>query len=278
MRNILLFIVRNHVFFVFLLLQSIAIYLTVRNNAFHSVAIFNASNAVVGGISDVHSSITEFVQLRKVNQKLAEENSQLRELLWQSQYAHTDSFITVIDTVHKEQFSYVPARIVRSTVNRQNNYMTIDKGRNQGLAPEMAVISSDGIVGIVKNVSANYATALPILNRKSSISARLKGAGYFGALRWDGRDPLVVQLHDIPNHVELEIGMEVETSGFSARFPEGLPIGKVISFENPSGENFHSIEVQLNTDPRALRMVYVVNNRMKMEQLELEKLTASDNE
>jgi rod shape-determining protein MreC len=119
---------------------------------------------------------------------------------------------------------------------------------------------------------------LPLLHRKSSISARLKGAGYFGALRWDGRDPLIMQLHDIPNHVELKEGMEVETSGFSAMFPEGLIIGKVVSFKQEAGENFHSIEVKLSTDPRTLHMVYVVNNRMRLEQIQLEEQTIEADE
>lgn len=270
MRNILLFIVRNNVFFIFLLLQSLAIWLTVRNSSFHSASMFSASNAMVGMVYEANSAVTEYLQLKRSNQRLAEENSQLRELLLQSQYASTDSFVTVIDTVYQEQYSYVPARIVRSTVNRQNNYITLDKGTIQGIRSGQAVISSACVVGIVKDVSPNYAVVLPLLHRKSSISSRLKGAGYYGALRWDGRDPMVLQLHDIPNHVELEMGMEVETSGFSGIFPEGLPIGKVTNFELRQGENFHDIEVTLNTDPRTLRIVYVVGNTMKLEQEQLE--------
>lgn len=278
MRNIVLFILKNHVIFVFFILETVAISLTLSNNSFHSAKLFSASNTVVGGIYNVNSRINEYLQLRKVNQLLAEENSQLRELLWQSQYASTDSFITVVDTVYKEQYTYIPARIVHSTVNRQSNYITIDKGTIQGVRTEMAIISSNGIVGIVKQTSPNYSVVLPLLHRKSSISARLKGAGYFGALRWDGRDPLIMQLHDIPNHVELKEGMEVETSGFSAMFPEGLIIGKVVSFKQEAGENFHSIEVKLSTDPRTLHMVYVVNNRMRLEQIQLEEQTIEADE
>ena len=270
MKNILLFVVRNHVFFIFLLLQTAAITLTFRNSSFHSASMFTASNVVAGMVYEFNSTVTEYLQLKRTNQLLAEENSQLRELLWQSQYASTDSFITVVDTVYQEQFTYVPARIVRSTVNKQNNYITLDKGTIQGIRSGQAVISSNCVVGIVKDVSPNYSVVLPLLHRKSSISARLKGAGYYGALRWDGRDPMVLQLHDIPNHVVLEVGMEVETSGFSGMFPEGRPIGKVTRFELRQGENFHDIEVTLNADPRTLRMVYVVGNRMKLEQEQLE--------
>lgn len=278
MKNILLFAVRNHVFFLFLLLEAIAITLTVRNNSFHRASWFNASNAMVGAVYSVNSNITEYFRLNVVNTRLAEENAMLRAMLRQSQYVAADSCdaIGVNDSIYRQQYSYIPAKVVRFTVNRQTNYMTIDRGRGQGVRPEMAVISPDGIVGIVKDVSEHYATVLPLLNRKSSISARLRGMGYFGALRWDGRDPLLVQLHDIPIHVELHKGLEVETSGLSAMFPEGITIGTVESFGQNTGENFHDITVRLNSDPRTLRTVYVVNNRMREEQLSLEKLSTSN--
>jgi len=278
MKNILLFIARNHVFFIFLTLEVIAISLTMRSNSLHSASWFNASNAIVGKVYSVNSSITEYLRLSTVNRELAEENALLRAMLRQSQYLVGDSCDAVVvnDSIYRQQYTYIPAKAVRSTVNRQTNYMTIDRGRGQGVRPEMAVLSPDGIVGIVKDVSENYATVLPILNRKSSISARLRGLGYFGALRWDGRDPLLLQLHDIPIHVELEEGMVVETSGLSAMFPEGIAIGTVVGFGKNTGENFHEITIRLNTDPRTLRTVYVVNNRMRTEQLQLEKGNGTD--
>ncbi|MCF8259102.1 MAG: rod shape-determining protein MreC, partial [Flavobacteriales bacterium] len=274
----LLFIVRNHVFFLFLMLEAFALTLTVRNNSIHSSSWFNTSNKVVGAVYSVNHRITEYFKLNVVNRQLAEENAMLRGMLRQSQHVVADSCdaIPVIDTIYQQRYTYIPARVVNFTVNRQANYMTIDRGRGQGIHPEMAVISPDGVVGIVKDASEHYATVLPLLNRKSSISARLRGPGYFGALRWDGRDPLIVQLHDIPIHVELQMGMIVETSGLSSMFPEGIAIGKVVGFGQNTGENFHNITVELNTDPRTLHKVYVVNNMMGKEQLELEQAIGSD--
>lgn len=279
MRNILLFIVRNHVFFIFLTLEVIALTLTIRNSSFHSSSWFTASNRVVGTVYDLNSNMTEYLRLTSVNRQLSEENAMLRGQLRQSQHAITDSCdaIEVNDTVFMQQYAYIPARVVRQTVNRQNNVMTIDRGAGQGIRPDMAVIGPDGIVGIIKDVSEHYATVLPLLNRTTSISARLQGLGYFGALRWDGRDPLLVQLHDIPIHVPLEKGMVVETSGLSAMFPEGIAIGTIEDFDLETGDNFHAITVKLNTDPRTLRTVYVVNNLMRTEQTILEN-GSTDNE
>lgn len=272
MRNILVFLLKYHVLLTFLLLEGIAMTLTVRNNTLYGTAWFKSSNALVGGIYAFNSNVTEYFRLSIVNRELAEENALLREMLSSSLYTSTDSCdaVPVNDTVYHQRYTYIPASVVRLTVNRQTNHMTIDRGSDQGVRPDMAVISEGGVVGVVRDVSENFATVLPLIHRKSSISVRLRESGYLGALRWAGKDPQLVQLHDIPVHVPLQRGMEVETSGLSAMFPEGLLIGIIEDFEENTGENFHAITVRLNTDPRTLHTVYVVNNRMREEQLELE--------
>lgn len=272
MRNILVFLVKYHVLLSFLLLEGIAMSLTIGGSTLHSTAWFRSSNAFVGGIHAFNSNVTEYFRLSVVNRELAEENALLRGMLRSSQYISADSCdaVMISDTVYYQRYTYIPATVVRLTVTRQTNHMTIDRGSDQGVRPEMAVISAGGVVGVVRDVSKNFATVLPLIHRKSSISARLREPGYLGALRWDGKNPQLLQLHDIPVHVPLQRGMEVETSGLSAMFPEGLTIGTVDDFEENTGENFHSITVRLNTDPRTLHTVYVVNNRMREEQLELE--------
>ena len=134
----------------------------------------------------------------------------------------------------------------------------------------MAVISSSGVVGIVKDVSKNYASVLSVLHQNSSISAKLSESGYIGSLIWNGRDPRVAQLMDIPNHVQIAEGMLIQTSGFSAMFPAGINIGKVKAFDVKDGDNFYSIDVDLLTDMNNVSVVYVVDNLMRMEQVELE--------
>ena len=184
--------------------------------------------------------------------------------------------MAVTDSTHMQHYTYVPVKVINNSTQRRNNYLTINKGILQGVEPEMAVISSNGIVGIVKDVSKDFASVISVLHKNSSISARLSENGYFGSLIWDGRDPRIAQLTDIPHHVTIKEGMTVETSGFSSMFPRGIPVGKVLSSDIASGDNFHTIDVELNTDMNSISMVYVVNNLMRIEQRQLELEIAKD--
>jgi rod shape-determining protein MreC len=276
MKNILLFIYRNHVFFVFLLLELACFWLIVRNNNFHRASMLNSSNQVAGSIYEFNNGITEYFKLKTINDELALENATLRSMLSSSKYTVSTTNYTVRDSVSRQHYTYVPAKVVNNSTDRRSNYLTIDRGLLQGVQPEMAVLSSAGIVGIVKDVSKNFATVISVLHKNSSISAKLANTGYIGSLTWDGRDPQVVQLMDIPNHVELAEGMVVQTSGYSAMFPAGIAIGKVRSFSIKEGDNFYSVEVDLFTDMNAVSVVYVVNNMMGAEQQELELQAQTD--
>lgn len=238
--------------------------------------MLNSSNQLAGRIYELNNGITEYFKLKSINDELALENAALRSMLNESKYSIPTGKFEVRDSITKQHYTYVPAKVVNSSTDRRSNYLTIDRGLLQGVNPEMAVISSTGIVGIVKDVSKNFATVISVLHKNSSISAKLSDTGYIGSLTWDGRDPRVAQLMDIPNHVELAEGMLVQTSGFSSMFPAGIAIGKVRSFSVKDGDNFHSIEVDLLTDMHAVSVVYVVNNMMGSEQLELELQAQTD--
>ncbi|TNF24302.1 MAG: rod shape-determining protein MreC [Bacteroidetes bacterium] len=270
MKNILLFIYRNHVFFLFLLLEAVSVLLIVNNNSFHRGSVLSSSNRLTGQVYELNNRISEYFHLRTVNQDLAMENAVLRSMLNESQYSYGSNTVSVTDSVRWQHYTFLPAKVVNSTTDRRSNYLTINRGLLQGVEPEMAVISSNGIVGIVKDVSKNYASVISVLHKSSSISAKLADEGYIGSLTWNGRDPRMAQLMDIPNHVVMSEGMLVETSGYSAMFPSGIPIGKVHRFHVDEGDNFYSIEVELFTNMRSVEMVYVVNNLMRMEQVQLE--------
>ena len=271
MKNILLFVYRNHVFFIFLLLEVVCFSLIVRNNNFHRGSVLNSSNQLVGNIYDLNNGITEYFKLKSINNELALENAALRSLLNQSKYISASRAYEVKDSVSRQHYTYVPAKVINSSTNRRNNYMTIDRGLLQGVQPEMAVISSNGIVGIVKDVSKNFASVISVLHKQSSISAKISGSEYIGSITWNGADPKVVQLQDIPNHVQITEGMMIQTSGYSAMFPRSVNIGTIRSFDVKPGDNFYSIEIDLLTDMNSVSMVYVVNNLMRSEQIELEK-------
>jgi rod shape-determining protein MreC len=278
MKNILLFVYRNHVFFVFLLLELVSFSLIVNNNTYHRGSMLSSSNQMVGSIYDLNNGITEYFRLKSINDKLSVENAVLRSLLKESKYISSSRVYGVTDSVGRQHYTYVPAKVINNSTDRRSNYLTIDHGILQGVEPEMAVISSNGIVGIVKDVSKNFASVISVLHKNSSISAKVADTEYIGSLVWGGGDPKVAQLKDIPNHVQLAEGMLIQTSGFSSMFPSGISIGTIRSFNVKQGDNFYSIEINLLTDMSSVSMVYVVNNLMRLEQVELEKHVQVDDQ
>ena len=168
--------------------------------------------------------------------------------------------------------------MINNSTNKQNNYITLDKGTQSGLKVGMGVISPNGVVGVIKNVSDHYASVLSLLHTRAKISCKLQKTNYFGSLQWDGRDYKEGILLDIPNHVDISAGDTIVTSGYSSTFPENLVVGTVLSVEKPAGENFYDIRILFNNDFKHLNQVYVVKNNYQLEQdeLELETIQAYD--
>jgi len=169
-------------------------------------------------------------------------------------------------------YEFYPARVINNSVNKQSNYITLDKGSLAGIQADMAVVAPDGIVGVVRNVSAHYSTVIPILNSKLQVSVVLKNSDHFGSLIWDGKTYREAIVNEIPVHIELHKGDTIVTSGYSALFPPGEMVGTIESFEENPGGSFRVLRVALSTDFKNLSRVYVVNNRGKDERLNIEDL------
>jgi len=278
MRNLLRFLGRYHVFILFVALEVCAYLLVVRNRGYHEASYLNSCNAATGWMYGLRAEVIGFLQLRPQNRRLAQENARLREQLQAYRMGDVGGVPAGWDSTRAQQFTYLPAQVVNGTVHRQSNYFTLDRGSLQGVRPDMGVITTNGVIGVVKDVSDNFCTVLTILHKDSRISARLTGTGYFGSLTWDGHDPSVMQLNDIPSHIEVVPGMEVATSGFSAIFPEGIHIGRVISFEQRPGESFFSIQVRLTDDMARAGAVYIIGKNTQAEQRALETQTEGTGE
>ncbi len=270
MRGLLNFLVKYHVLFLFLFIQLVCITLIVRYNSFHRVNFLNSSNTVTGKIFENYIGVVNYFSLRKINDDLARDNTLLRRELQAVKLADID--LTLERRANPDLFNAISAQVINNSVNKQYNYITLNKGTSHGVKPDMGVIGSDGAVGVVINVSKNYSTALSILNSRWSVSSKLEKSNHFGPLRWDGNDPGVVALEEIPYHVHVAVGEKVITSGYSAIFPEGIPVGKVKSVEHREGDTFQKIWVELSTDFRSLTFVDAVENVNKFEQIELEEL------
>jgi rod shape-determining protein MreC len=276
MRNFIQFLVKYHIFFFFLGLQVLCFWLIVRNNSFHQASFINSSNKVAGGLLSYKSNLTAYIELQRVNDELSAENEALRNQLSGSFVNVNDHFVMINDTLRERKFRYKSAQVINSTVRKQLNYLTINKGAKDGIEPEMGVINTQGLVGVVKDVSEHYATVIPVINLSFTASAELERTGYFGLLRWDGKDYRYAQLLDVPGHVDVQTGDTLVTRGSSAIYPNGIPIGVVADLDQKKGSNFHQIKVQLNNDFRKLRYVNVVDNLLKEEQRLIEENTALD--
>ncbi|RKE03546.1 rod shape-determining protein MreC [Marinifilum flexuosum] len=271
MKNLLHFIVRFHFTILFIVFEIFCLLLLVNYNNYQKSEFLNSSNAISGGIYQKVSSVTDYVSLAKTNEELNRENVRLRNLLHSSYKLTTDSSFVFLDTIYKQQYIYRTAKIINNSVNKQLNYITLNKGRIHGIEREMAVVTDNGVVGVVKSVSDNFASVISVLNDRLRISAKLKGNNYHGSLIWDGVDYRKAMLKDIPFHVKIAKGDTIVTSGYSAIFPEGLQLGVVDEVMTSSGSNFQNIKILLSNDFKSLSYVKVVGDLMKEERLKLEE-------
>jgi len=265
MQQIIYFFQKFKYFLFFLFLECIALTLTFNNLNFHKSKFVNSANSVTGIFYSTLSNSMEYLSLKSKNQSLQEENTQLKNDLERNKlFFSTD--ILVLDTVkYHQKYTYTEAKIINNNYSKPHNFLTINKGVNEGIVKEMAVINRKGIIGITENVSNNYTRVQSILNKNSNINARLKGnTAYFGTLKWNSIDYNTVQLHDIPRQAPLKIGDTIETGGKSTIFPEGIPIGTVSKINKRNTAN-SKINVTLFNDMSNLENVYVVKNLHKQE-------------
>jgi rod shape-determining protein MreC len=278
MRNFVRFLVKYHIFLFFLVLQVFCFYLIYSNNRFHQANFINSSNRLVGTLFAWKSNLTEYIELQRVNDELAAENEELLNQIPESFVNVNEHFVMINDTLRERKFRYKSAQIVNSSINKQLNYLTINKGSKDGIIPEMGVIGTEGLVGVVKDVSEHFSTVIPIINQRFTASAELKRTGNFGLLKWSGEDYQYAGLIDVPRHVDVMIGDTVVTRGASAIYPKGVHIGIVDDVSSKDGSNFHDIRVKLAVDYNKLRYVDVIENVLKKEQRELEALTEEDDQ
>ncbi|VAW16295.1 Rod shape-determining protein MreC [hydrothermal vent metagenome] len=246
-------------------------------NNYQKVRFLNSSNRVSGAVYELFNSVSGYFNLANVNEELALENTKLRNELSRHRGIEQKAGLFLPDkSTGGLTYSFTSAKVIHNSVNKQYNYITLDKGAKDGVMPDRGIISKDGVIGILTNVSKTYSAGMSILNRKSNISAKLKRNNYFGSITWDGRDYRYVQLKEVPLHVELHKGDTIVTSGYSSYFPEGVVIGVIHSFEKKGGEYFYSISVELGVDFKSITYVDIINNLKVGEIKELEKLNGNE--
>lgn len=262
----------------FLLFELVCFYLLFRYNHFQQSSFLNSTNALSSSIYNSYSQFTDYLNLKEVNKALAEENERLRARQINSYQKVFGPNYLIHDTLYQQSYLYTKARVINNSVNKQNNFLSLNIGKLNGVEKGMGVLGPAGVVGIVTSSSAHYSTVLSLLHRDAKIGSKLKGSEYFGSLQWDGKDPQEGVLTDIPNHVALSIGDTIVSSGYSAIFPPDIPLAIISEFEKPQGENFYEIKVKFTTDFRNLGYVYVVKNIYKEEIEALENETSKSDD
>lgn len=279
MHNLIEFFIRYKYWFVFLLLEACSLIMLFRSNSYQGSVYFTTANTVTGTYYSVISDLTSFFGLKKVNEGLSSDNTRL---LLQIQELKDEISKLKTDTVETQYYGLghklIDAKVVNATLHRNNNLITINKGSADGVHPEMGVICSRGVVGIVSMTSEHYSIVMPLVNTTSSISCRLSKSQYFGTMKWQRGAINISYVTDVPRHAKIKPGETVETNGYSDIFPAGLPIGQVLNFENSADGMAYHLRVKLFTDFSTLRDVSViadyVNQERKLLEAQADSLTS----
>jgi len=270
MRKLISFLVRYFTVILFLGLQALAFYLIYRSQPYQHSTLYALQAEWSGYILETYDNISNYFKLGQINHNLALENATLRSANKNAYFSIYSQKDTVRDTLYRQQYSYLEAQVVNSSHTKQNNYITLNKGKVHGVKPDMGVLSTNGIIGVVKDVSAHYCTVIPIIHSKSLLSVDFKRNPFFGTLSWDGKNYRMAQLSDIPREAKFTIGDTIVSSQRSLAFPPGIPVGIVEDYkQNPEDLSF-LVSVRLAENFAALDYVYIIDNMMRLERETLE--------
>ncbi|WP_178662520.1 rod shape-determining protein MreC [Prevotella sp.] len=265
MRNLLAFLAKYNHWFVFILLEVISFALLFRYNSFQGSVFFSSANAVAGKIYEYRSDVTTFFSMSQNNKRLTERNLMLeQEVKTLSQYiARNNGDSLVLDKYQKQMlkdFRLIPAKVISSSLDKEDNLITLDKGKTDGIHEDMGVACGMGIVGVVYMASDHYSIVIPVINKNSNISVTIKKRGYFGFLHWKGGPADIAYIDDVPRHAKFALGDYVVTNGYSSIFPPGIMVGKILHVFNSSDGLSYRVQLRLATDFGNLRHVCVIDN------------------
>ena len=245
-------------------------------NGYQGSVWFTSANAVSGKVYEANAAVNQFFSLSKITEQLTQRNvlleQRVQQLSEQLEKATGDTTIAsrpIMAAIAGNRI--IPARVISNTIDKQDNFITLDKGAADGIKPDMGVVGGTGVVGIVYQTSKNYSIVIPVLSSHSRISCKIQGRGYFGYLHWDGKSPRHAFVDDIPRHAHFRLYDNIITSGYSSVFPPGILIGKIIHvYNSPDGLSYRCM-VELSTDFGNLRNVCVIDDKIMRERLEIQR-------
>jgi len=276
MRDLVAFLKKYNYWFVFVILEVVSMLLMFQYNSYHGSVWFSSANYVTGLTYEVDSKFSSFMGQGTANQQLTQRNLMLerevailRAQLIDERMQRDSSYVYDGQMPLLNQYKLIPARVISNSINKADNFITIDKGRYDGVHEDMGVACGNGVVGVVYMASGHYAVVIPVLSTHSNISCAIKERGYFGYLHWNGGASNIAYVDDIPRHAEFEIGDTIVTSGYSSMFPAGILVGKVLKKGDSDDGLSYKLQISLSTDFGNLRDVCVIDDAAVRERLEL---------
>lgn len=276
MKNLIDFLTNNAHWFLLLLLELLGAVLLFKFNSYQGSVYYTTANAISGKIYEIHSSMLAFINQAENNEALTQRNYMLEQELARLQTlldkdgTSKDSTVIAMNDSATSHIRTIPAKVITNEINKSENYITINKGTDDGVRPDMAVTSGLGPVGVVYMSSAHYSIVVPLINTRSSLSVRIRGEKYFGNLRWDGQMINEAEVEDIPRFAKFDPETAwIETSGYSSIFPEGIIVGKVKHVFFSSDGLAYRLNIELTTDFARLRDVLVIDNKHQLERINL---------
>jgi rod shape-determining protein MreC len=275
MRNLINFLLKYNYWFLFILLEVASFVLLFRFNRYQQSAFFTSANMVAGTVYEISGGISSYFHLKSANSDLLDRNivleQQIRNLERALKEHRMDSItINAIREIPQTDYKLFKAGVIKNSINLGDNYITLNKGYNEGIRPEMGVVDGNGIVGIVYETSPSYSLVISVLNSKSNISCKIVGSDYFGYLKWERGDSRYAYLKDLPRHAEFNLGDTVVTSGFSTVFPEGVIVGTVDDMSDSHDGLSYLLKIKLATDFGKISDVRVIARNGQQELKELD--------
>lgn len=271
MQQIFNFIYKNSILLLFLLLLGISLTLTIQSHSYHRSRAVSSANAVSGYVYEQVNNVKEYLSLREQNEQLAKENAELKKLLFNTQDSANMPEVKLPSAIGN--FNVIQSKVINNTYNLPENYITLNSGRKDGLKPDMGVVSSLGVIGVVENVSNNYATVISVLNTKFKLNAKIKKNNHFGTLTWNGKNTGYAQLTDVPRLASVTKGDTIVTGAESKIFPENIPVGIIDKVYVDKRTNYYTLDIRLFNDMTSLGHVYIIENKDRAEIIQLEQST-----
>lgn len=274
MKNLIEFLAKYNHWFVFILLEVISFVLLFQWNSYQGSVFFSSANTIAGKVYEWDADIEHLFSLSTVNQELTQRNiyleHEVKNLSYNLTKATGDKNLmkrSQLDMLRT--YKLIPAEVVDNSLNKRDNFITLDKGSADGIKKDMGVVCGTGVVGIVYLTALHYSVVIPVLNSQSSISVAIQKRGYFGYLHWTGGPSNIAYVDDVPLHAHFKLHDQIVTSGYSSVFPPGILVGTILHVYNSSDGLSYRLMVKLSTDFGNLRDVCVIDDTVMQQQLQV---------